>query len=69
MYQEQLNDWYETHQTIFDLKLYCIGKLDRCNDLKIYGKLSVNETVETSVTLTYLSADWFELKTDRISNN
>ena len=57
MYQEQLNDRCETHQRAFGLKESCIGKLDRCNDRKICGKLSVNETVETSVTSTCLSED------------
>jgi hypothetical protein len=41
--QEWLNDWYETHQTVFGPKESCIGKLDRCNDRKIYKKLPVNE--------------------------
>ena len=68
MYQERLNDWYQTHQTAFGLKESCIGKLDRCNDRKICGKLSVNETVETPVTSTCLSADCIELKFDRMSS-
>jgi hypothetical protein len=33
------NDWYETHQTSVGLKEGCTGKLDRCNDRNIYGKL------------------------------
>jgi hypothetical protein len=43
-----------------------MGKLDRCNDRKICGKLPVNETVETPTTC--LSVDYLELKTDRMSN-
>ena len=68
MYQEQLNDRCETHQRAFGLKESCIGKLDRCNDRKICGKLSVNETVQTSVTSTCLSEDCIELKFDRMSS-
>jgi hypothetical protein len=68
VYQERLNDWYETHQTAIDIKEGCIGKLDRYYDRRICGKLSVNETVETPVTSTCLSADCLELKTDRMSN-
>jgi hypothetical protein len=45
-----------------------MGKLDRCNDHKICGKLPVNETVETSVTSTCLSVDCLESKTDRMLN-
>jgi hypothetical protein len=41
VYQERLNDWYETHQTAFDLSEGCIGELYRCNDRKICGKLLV----------------------------
>ena len=44
------------------------SKLDRCNDRKICGKLSVNKTVETPVTSTCLSADCIELKFDRMSS-
>jgi hypothetical protein len=49
VYQEQLNDWYETHQTAFGLKVGCISKVDLINNRKICGKLSVKETVETPV--------------------
>jgi hypothetical protein len=68
VYQERLNDWYETHQTTFALEDVCISKLDRCNDCKICGKLPVDENVETPVTSTCLSANCLELKTDRMSN-
>jgi hypothetical protein len=67
VYQKRLNDWYEAHQTEFDPKEGCIGKLNHCNDRKICGKLHVNETVETHVTLACLSLDCLELKTDRMS--
>jgi hypothetical protein len=66
--QERLNDWNETYQTAFGLKESCIGKLDRCNDHKICGKLSVNETVEIPVTSICLSAECIELKFDRMSS-
>jgi hypothetical protein len=45
--QDQCVDWYETHQIAFGLKEGCIGKLHCCNDDKICGKLTVNETAET----------------------
>jgi hypothetical protein len=45
-----------------------MGNLYRCNDHNIYGKLPVNETVETRVTSTCLSADCLELNTDCILN-
>jgi hypothetical protein len=48
--QEWVNDYHETHQTAFGLKKGCIGKLDRCLNLRIGRKLFVNETVETHVT-------------------
>jgi hypothetical protein len=56
------------HQTACGPKESCMGKLDRCNDRKICGKLPVNETVETPVTSTCLSASCLGLKTDRMSN-
>jgi hypothetical protein len=68
VYQKRLKDWYETHQTAIGLKKGCIGKLYRCSDHTTCGKLRVNETVETPVTSTFLSADYIELKTDRMSN-
>jgi hypothetical protein len=68
VYQKRLNDWYETHQTAFGQKKGCIGKLDPCNDHKTCGKLPVKETVEASVTSTFLSADYLELKTNRMLN-
>jgi hypothetical protein len=58
VYQERLS---------FGLKVGCIGKLDRCNDRKICGKLPVNKTAETPVTSTCLSANCLELKTDCMS--
>jgi hypothetical protein len=61
VYQKRLNDWYETHQTAFGPTKGCIGKLDRCSDYKTCGKLLVNETVETLVTSTFLSADYIVL--------
>jgi hypothetical protein len=38
--QKRFSDWFETHQTTFDLHVMeiCIGKLGRYNDGKIYGK-------------------------------
>ena len=68
MYQKQLNDWYEIHQTKLGPKDGCICKLDHCNDHKTCGKPPVNKTVETHVTSTFLSAYYLELKTDRMSN-
>jgi hypothetical protein len=68
VYQERLNDWYETYQTTFGLEEGCIDKLHRCNDRNICGKLPLNETVETPVTSTCVSLDCLELKTDRMSN-
>jgi hypothetical protein len=47
VYQGRFNDWYETHQTVFDLKEDFIGKIDRCNERKICGMLPVNKTSET----------------------
>jgi hypothetical protein len=41
-----------------------MGKLDRCNDHKICGKLPVNETVETPVISACLSVDCLELRND-----
>jgi hypothetical protein len=46
----------------------CIGKIYRCNDHKICGKLPVKETVEIPVTSTCLSVDCLEFKTNRMSN-
>jgi hypothetical protein len=66
--QEHLNDWYQTHQIRFGLKEVRVGKLNRCNDLKICGKLVVIETLETPLTPACLSIDCLELKTDRMSN-
>jgi hypothetical protein len=66
--QERLSDWYETYQTACGPKEGCMGKHDICNDLKICGELSVNETVETPVISTSLSVDCLELKTDHMSN-
>jgi hypothetical protein len=68
MYQERLNNWYEIHHTTFGRQEICIGKLERCNDRKICGKLPIIETVETPVTSTCLSADCLQLKTDHKSN-
>jgi hypothetical protein len=45
-----------------------MGKLDRCNDHKICGKLSLNETVATPAISTCLSMDCLELKIDRMLN-
>jgi hypothetical protein len=36
VYQEWLNDWYETQQTAYGLKEGSVGKLDSCNKCKIY---------------------------------
>jgi hypothetical protein len=68
VYQEWLNDWYETYSTACDPKEGCMDKQARCNDRKICGKLHINETVETPVISTCLSVDCLELKTDRMSN-
>jgi hypothetical protein len=62
VYQERLNDYYETYHIAFDLKAGFIGKLDLYNNRKICGKLPVNEIVETPVTSTCLSVDCLELK-------
>jgi hypothetical protein len=62
------SNWYETYQTAFGPKKGCMGKYDRCNDHKIYGKLSVDDTVETPVTSTCLSVDFIELETYGMSN-
>jgi hypothetical protein len=51
---ERINDWYETHQTVFGLKEGCISKLDRCNDREIWQKILVNKIVETPVTSAYM---------------
>ena len=68
MCQERPNDWYEKHQTAFDLMEGCTGKLDRYNDRKIYEMLTLNETVETPVTSTCVSAAYLDSKTDHIQN-
>jgi hypothetical protein len=57
MCQERLKHWYETHQTVFGRNESGNGKLDRCNDRKICGKLHVNETVDTPMASTCLSVD------------
>jgi hypothetical protein len=62
VYQERLNDWYETYQAAHDPKDDCIDKLDRYNDRKICGKLPVNETVEIPVIFV-CQLDCLELKT------
>jgi hypothetical protein len=51
----------------FGLKKGCSGKLNCCNNCKIWGKLLVNENVETSVTSTSLPVDCLELKAADIS--
>jgi hypothetical protein len=64
VYQEWINDWYETPQTAFGLKEGCIGKLDRCNDRKICRKLPVNKNVKNPRDINlfnnglYLSEAW-----------
>jgi hypothetical protein len=63
-----LNNWYETYQTACGLKEGCLGKLDRCYDYKICGKLPVNKTVETLMISTFLSVDCLQLKTDCMLN-
>jgi hypothetical protein len=63
--QECLNDWYQTHQTVFGIQEGCNGKLDCCND-RLFGKLPGKEAVETPVTSTCLSVDCLESKTDHI---
>jgi hypothetical protein len=50
--------------TVCGLRKGCMSKKDCCNDHKIYGKLPVNETVETPITSTCLSVDYLELKSD-----
>jgi hypothetical protein len=63
--QERLNDCYDTYQTACGPKKGCMGKYDI---VVTTIQLSVNETVETSVTSICLPADSLELKTDRMSN-
>jgi hypothetical protein len=58
VYQERLNDWYGTHQTAIGLNEGCFGKLHRCIDRKICGKLPVNGTVENK-NHPSLSSDFF----------
>jgi hypothetical protein len=45
-----------------------INKLDHYANRKLYGKLPVNESVETPMTSACFSVDCFELKTDRMSS-
>jgi hypothetical protein len=56
------------YQTACGSKEGCNGKLDLCNDHKTCVNLPINETVETLATSSFLSVDYLELKTDRISN-
>jgi hypothetical protein len=47
--QKRHYDWYETHQTAFDIKESCTGKSYRFDDGKMCGMLPVSERVETPV--------------------
>jgi hypothetical protein len=68
VYEEQVNDGYETYHIAVSLKEDYTGKLNRFNDSKICRKLPVQDTIETPVIITYLSADCIELQTDCMSS-
>jgi hypothetical protein len=55
-------------QHLAQMKVVLANFKNRCNDHKTCRQLPVNETVDTPVTTILLSADYLELKTDRMSN-
>jgi hypothetical protein len=46
----------------------CTGKLNRYKDRKLYEMLTLNETVQTTVTSSCLSITCLNLKIDRTQN-